>query len=390
MKRQEINGRECIWSVLEPHWRSLLEETQDPSPFLSAEWIESWLSIRQEQLGTRALLWRDERGSVVGCALASIQGGRIGWFAVRQAFLNASGGMEVASEHNDFLAVERYRRAIMEDLIQWQLAEESIDEFAVVGGRRRLTDLVSSIWPSRRVDGYSSEAPYVELDAVRSSGGDYLALLSSNTRGQIRRSIRLYRDRLGPPHLEFAMGEQERLEWLEELIELHEEHWQARGKRGGFSDGRREFHRSLIGVASDRPCDGLEVCLCRLRFGEHLIGMLYLLVFRDRVYFYQSGFRYDDDNRLKPGLVTHALTIQHFADQGYAEYDLLGGEPEPVQYKRSLSTGVRTLEWIRLAAPSVKMRLITTIRALGRRMVKKDAPAFGHYPHRTSSPRGPA
>lgn len=385
LKREEIRGRQNVWAVLAPHWRALLEETQECSPFLSLEWIESWLSLPQDGLNTTGLLWRDEKGRVVGCALLSIQRCRVGPFTVRRSFLNASGGVEVASEHNDLLALERYRRAAMEDLVQWQRSEKSVDEFAIFGGKVRLSELAVTVWPPVAVEGYSSESPYVDLEAIRESGGDYLDALSSNTRGQIRRSMRLYRDSFGPPTLEFAAGEKESLQWLEDLIQLHEGYWRSQGLEGAFSDGRRGFHMSLIRKASDPDPGSLRVALCRSRFGDQLIGMLYLLVFRGRVYFYQSGFNYyDDDNRLKPGLVTHALAIQHFLDDRYAEYDLLGGEPDPVQYKSSLSTRKRTLQWIRLPDTTRKMRLIDAARRAGRRLLNREVPEFVLWP---DSPR---
>jgi CelD/BcsL family acetyltransferase involved in cellulose biosynthesis len=54
-----------------------------------------------------------------------------------------------------------------------------------------------------------------------------------------------------------------------------------------------------------------------------------------RVYFYQSGLEYAEDNRLNPGLVSHYHAVQYCLAQGYQEYDFLGGY---LRYKRSLAT----------------------------------------------------
>jgi CelD/BcsL family acetyltransferase involved in cellulose biosynthesis len=64
------------------------------------------------------------------------------------------------------------------------------------------------------------------------------------------------------------------------------------------------------------------------------VGVLYNFVDRGRVYFYQSGFHYSPDNRLKPGLVMHYLAVEHcLSNPELAEYDFLAGDS---QYKRSL------------------------------------------------------
>jgi len=79
---------------------------------------------------------------------------------------------------------------------------------------------------------------------------------------------------------------------------------------------------------------------------------------RGVVTFYQSGLRYEDDNRLKPGLIAHSLAIQHYLDGKASEYDFLAGERGRVQYKQSLGSCKRQLMWIELNAATSKMRLV--------------------------------
>ena len=87
-----------------------------------------------------------------------------------------------------------------------------------------------------------------------------------------------------------------------------------------------------------------DVLLLELRAGEEIIGVLYNFVYRGRVYFYQSGFRYSEDSRLKPGLLSHYLAIRHcLAQPILTEYDFLAGD---AQYKRSLAADLRPLTWM--------------------------------------------
>ena len=41
---------------------------------------------------------------------------------------------------------------------------------------------------------------------------------------------------------------------------------------------------------------------------------------------YQSGFLYESDSQLKPGLVSHMLAIDHNLDSGARTYDFLAGD----------------------------------------------------------------
>jgi hypothetical protein len=77
------------------------------------------------------------------------------------------------------------------------------------------------------------------------------------------------------------------------------------------------------------------------------------------VYAFQSGFRYEEDSRIKPGLVCHALALARYADEGALEYDFLAGDG---QHKRSLATGTRTLTWTTLLRDSAWLRAASWLR----------------------------
>ena len=366
LSRQEIPPGADLWEQVQPAWRALLAATGEPSAFLSEIWIETWLETFAERMRTAALIWRDSEGQEIGCVLLSRGAGRFGPFRVSRSFLNASGAPEVGCDHNDVLALEGYRAEIIDDLARVVLGLGA-DEFALQGVRDTLFEEMRTRWPSRTWTGHGSESPYVDLAKVRASGEGYLAQLSSNTRSQIRRSIRLYEERSGEACVEIAGNPEEAVAWLDELVELHESTWQERGEAGAFRGEAREFHRALIrSTVPNSGRDELRSDIVRVRFGEETIALLYNTVYRGRVSFYQSGVRYADDRKLKPGLVAHVLAVDRYLASGEVEYDFLGGEPQPVQYKRSLSTDVRSLYWARLHAPSVKMGALGATRRVWR------------------------
>jgi CelD/BcsL family acetyltransferase involved in cellulose biosynthesis len=66
---------------------------------------------------------------------------------------------------------------------------------------------------------------------------------------------------------------------------------------------------------------------------------------------------------MKPGLVCHALAIDHNCRCGHLEYDFLMGD---AQYKRSLSTSASEMTWLRLRRRLLKYRVEDFGRAVKR------------------------
>ena len=82
---------------------------------------------------------------------------------------------------------------------------------------------------------------------------------------------------------------------------------------------------------------------------------------RGRVYAYQSGFRYSQDNRLKPGLVSHLEAIELNRRLGHEAYDFLAGD---ARYKRSLSNKSNELLWLVLQRRRMDFWLENRLRDL--------------------------
>lgn len=366
MRVEVVPFGERLWPTLEPTWRSLGRD--ETSCFLSASWTEAWLRDFGAARRPLGLVYHDA-GEAVGCALLSFGWVKLGPFPVRRAYLNAS-GVGVGCEHNDILVRATHRAGVLDDLVRRVLAE-GVDELALVGTREGLMRELLARWPGGSHEGHLSDSPYVDLEALRRSGKPYLEALSSNTRSQIRRSTRLYEERFGPPELRRATSPDEAEAWFGEMASLHGATWRERGEEGAFADAAvRAFHLRLLREgAKGGLSDGLVAEVLRVRFGDEVVGFLYNLRYRGRVSFYQSGLAYHgDDNRLKPGLVAHALAVDHYLAAGEAEYDFLGGEPASVRYKTSLATDRRVLAWVELPCPSYKMRALRALRHARRRV----------------------
>lgn len=314
-------------------WRDL-ECAAHPSYFLTWGWVKNWLAMLPSgDLPMLAVI--RHAGEITGAFfLGRRRLLRHGVVPSRAAFINATGIPkydELCIEHNGLLG----SGCTLAQLVE--LLPDDWDELFLPGVDRATFHNLDVPHGYRVRAQHEVASPFVDLARVRATG-DYLSLLSANTRSQIRRARR----RIGACELEVAGSLGDALAIYDELVALHGTSWRARGQPGAFADPWFEqFHRRLI---EQRFAHG-EIQLLRLRSGSATIGCLYNLVAGGRVLFYQSGLAECSDPIIKPGLLCHAAAITHCAEAGHAVYDLLGGS---ARYKASLATDATQLTWLRV------------------------------------------
>lgn len=190
--------------------------------------------------------------------------------------------------------------------------------------------------------------PTIDLAIVRQTTSDILSVLSYDLRYAIRRNIRA----LGPGLVcEWATTTKQAMAIFADLVTLHQQTWQRRGKRGMFASQRfTNFHKAIIRQLLPKE----QVILFRVISPQYgTIGCLYLFVDNGVAYGYQCGFvdftnrtiKGINAKRLKPGFVVHALCMQACLENGIAEYNFSVGER---QYKQELATGSRMLATVSL------------------------------------------
>jgi len=191
---------------------------------------------------------------------------------------------------------------------------------------------------------------YINLDAVRDSKKDYITLLSSNRRQQIRRSVKHYSKN---KEILIAQAEtlSEALEMLKDLMCIHQKEWVSRGEPGAFSNKYFDyFHITLVKEAFNKG----QIQILKIYTLDETIGYLYNFVYNNEVLFYQCGFNYSSDNKKRPGLVSHYKAIQLNLDNGLSKYDFLSGD---IQYKKSLSTDFHYMTTVKIQKNHLKFKI---------------------------------
>lgn len=337
-------------AALSVRWQAL-EARADGAFFLSWTWVGAWLDsydFRPELLAVTDEAGGDVALALVGHAMMPRLLGRVATLS-----LNQSG-----DAHADRPYVE-YNGLLV---ARGQEAEAATAAIAALGRRRDWRALrLSGIAPDsalvnlpastkRRVD--ASPVYQVDLDAVRGASGDYLSLLSANTRSQIRRAIKDHGG--GLPHVARA-GANEVAPWLAEMAALNS----GRHADNAWDD---PAFRGFVATIVEQGWASGAVDLLRFTDAGGVIGLLVNFVHRGQALNYQSAFAEPRTGKDKPGLLCHAAAVDHYAARGLSLYSLLAGKD---RYKQSLSTREESLEWWvverftpRLAAEAALRRLL--------------------------------
>jgi len=351
------------WERIAPEWQRLAETSAEVPLFMGRDWVECWLDVYGAELEPSLWQLRDGAGLVGACLLVERRERR-GPVPVRCLYLNTAGeapGEGVCVEFNALLHGAG-RGPEVHAAFAAELRDRGADELVASGVTEPGLEALTSALPGWVADVEWSEDAFVDLARLRSAGAGYReSVLSANSRKQINRSLKAYAA-LGPVGVEVASRDVHRkLELLDELIELHQASWRARGEPGAFgSDKMRAFHRHFI----ERTASSGAAQLVRVAAGDETIAVLYNFVDRGRVFFYQSGLQYRDDGKLRPGLSAHVCAIEHYLAEGLDEYHFMAGDQTTPRYKQSLSNDARRLAWARLQRPGAKASLIRALRGI--------------------------
>jgi CelD/BcsL family acetyltransferase involved in cellulose biosynthesis len=347
---------------LEREWRAL-EAVAHPSFFVSWAWIGSFLDAIPA--ASRPLLLRGRaRGETVALALigSAVSRRRYGLIRSRSLYLNETGDQQydaMTIEHNGILCAAGSEPAVCDALLTWfsGLCGEA-DELHLSGSLLRLPE--AALAAHRLMRSEIAKPSYsVELGLLAASDGALDPVLSANARQQLHRAFRHF-EAQGPLRLREAASEGEAQSWFSGLKALHCASWGRRGISHSFS-GRffEPFQRRLI----ERSFAEGAIQLVEARAGERVIGYLYNFRRDDRIYAYQSGFA-DADRRERPGVVTHALAIQHAFRSGMQVYDFMAGRN---RLKESFATRCEPMLWQVAQQPRLAFRLEHVARRLKER-----------------------
>ena len=346
-------------------WKPLHEASDSDSVFLSAAWMQTWVDLYGADFQGSWVHWEIDGQVIAGCLLVE----RVLWVKTipfRSMFLNATGSAVHPSplaEFNDVLHLPGHGRAVAASLAKL-IRERAWSRLLLCGHalESAAAGLLESLG-SGHAEHVAKASRYVDLAAIGEQ--TFLSTLTGKAGTQVRRNLREFEQRLGAVSVRRAADLSETLAFFMEMRELHLARWSSLAKATSLSSPVVvDFHRRLIEALFASG----QVEMIRVGSADQPIGFLYNFIVRGKVSMFQSGFAYEASSKWSPGLLTHALAIDHYRTRGLREYDFLAGD---AQYKRTLSNGSRELLWTTVYRDRPWIRLLL----LGRRLRKHLAAA---------------
>lgn len=325
----------------------------------SWDWTRTWLEQFGDVVPHRfavGVVDGDPRGIVL---ITEGVGRKRGPLTVRSIHFGTAGeppGEGVFVEYNSILVDRDHRRDFAAALVRELRSDHSWHEVVLDGFEPDAAEpflLAESEFGVERLP-----CPVMDLEEVRSSQRDVLAVLKRSDRWKVRRSLR----GLGEVEGEWAQTRDHALDILDELIDLHQARWTALGEPGAFANQRFiDFHRTLI----SRLLPQNRVVLFRVRAASGTVGCLYGFVDRSRLLHYQSGLASYADRQIRPIFIVCTLCMQECLERGLSEFDFMVGDSP---YKHQLSTTTRELVWATHRRPALRWRVMDALAASRRRL----------------------
>jgi len=345
---------------LKSTWQNLEAKNNALSFFHSWEWLETWLHVYEPDV---LLVSAKFEGETVAIGLfGKAQEVRHHIIKSNQIRLFQTGKPQedqIWAEFNDFLCHPDHREEASKACLNALLSHKyQFDEIVIsMILKSRAESLMQNI--SHTSVNLSAPAFKTNLQQLSAEKKLFISSLSRNTRYQVNHSRKKYENLYGTLKISFAKNINQALQYWEEAGELHIKRWHDSGfKNPDFVN----FHKEFIIKSFD---SGL-VDVAKITAGNHLVAIIYNVIYKENVYFYLQGLHSETDGKLKPGLTAHSMLIEHYLQRGKKTYDFMGGYS---QYKKQLSQAAENLLIIKIQKPLLKFRIENIARSLKQKIL---------------------
>lgn len=326
---------------LRASWDEILVAQEEAPPFLSWEWMSTWWKVYKTTNTKLLVLVFSDAAQVVAIAPFYVRksAGPIGLKTLYFLGTGEPEEKEVCSEYLDFISLPEYAQSVSDLVVRYLSSNNNLWDRIELHRVLESSSLLSFFKNSAVAEKYSviqkkcGQRYFIDLPNQWDS---YLQTLRSSMRRSIRAAYKKL-DCQANFEVKFIESEDEIKSTMRELIKLHSESWEMRGKPGAFvSHEFCEFHHKI----AELMLKNSMLQMLTISISGEVIAVLYNFKIRNVNYYYQSGLDMMRYSSLKPGVLLHSEAIKFSIANKIAKYDfMMAGEDS---YKKRF--GCRTSE----------------------------------------------
>ena len=332
-------------------WNELLKHSEMDTIFLRWEWLYNWWLVYGGGSNQLCIILVKENHCLLGIAPLYIKRRYLPLFR-EVRFL---GSNVVCSDYLNFILFKNREREalysilcyIEKDKYSWDLLH--LTDIPSESGN---IPLMESFFQHNRVaiNRRYTVCPFIRLTATWETIYASFASIMKNT---IKRKLKKF-DRIPDSCFQELSSDAELCAHFSEFVHLNKLSLPRRKVLSPFlHTDFLTFHYNILRVLNEK---GMAK-LCFLRVGDTAIAGIYLLLYRNKVCYYQSGFD-PAWGKASPGTLLMYHCIKSAYEGGASEFDFLQGDEE---YKRNWTQRKRTSVKITIYSSSSKGRLLSHI-----------------------------
>ena len=329
-------------------WGQLVEASGKDNFFLSWNWVSVWWQSYGFDLEWLLIGVRDG-AQLIGVAPFCVKKVLYKKFLALREIQFIGSGL-ICSEHLDFISLPDRHHEVLQEVCHFLSRHYKDWDIA------KLTDILTG---SETVDFFESKGavirewttcPFIGLPGTYE---EYLSDLSKKARYNARKKVKKLEKAVS---IEYGIAdESNRFEVFNELKNLHNLRWQAKGVSGFFCDDMAcSFHDEVVRQV---PPENTELSYLKDRSTGAYLAIHYSFIRNQKVYLYQQGINLDY-HPYSPGIVLLVYNIKRYIENGYEELDFLRGDED---YK---------FHWTKDCRPNVQAIMFNN-RKVKTRLLKK-------------------
>lgn len=312
---------------LRAEWNKILSTLREMPPFLTWEWMHTWWKIYKTKRTKLLVLVISDSTQVVAIAPLYIRTGA-GLLAAKSIYFLGTGEpevKEVCSEYLDFISTPKHAQSVS-DMVLWYLTSNNNLWDRLEFHRILETSTLASFFINSAAEKYNvitkkcGQRYFINLPKT---WDEYLRSLSSSMRRSILGASKKLQNQTDHKVNSIENGNEIKCA-MQDLIKLHTESWEMKGKPGAFAS--REFCEFHLKIAELMHKNNM-LHMLKISISGEVIAVLYNYKIKDINYYYQSGLNMKRYSLLKPGILLHSEAIKFSINHKIEKYDfMMAGE----------------------------------------------------------------